>query len=771
VRHLLFFLLLFIFGHSHAQDYIVNVQQFGIENGLAGRDVGILFIDRDGFLWISGHNYFQRYDGYDFKSYDLEGPGGKVHSIHSISQDEEGWLRMRVQYETTTWQLDILFFDPISGEVVSKEKKLDRQTAATLDLLSNTKKFAASSKPFDNSREYFSGTKNIIILDYTSKHLDTIPLSSSDDEKHSIQLIDHNGNFWMTKSREEECLLKANSKGVVQDSICPEEENRFLGHGAFEWNNQVYLIGKDRLNAYIGLGNLKRQTNGQDFIYKVNESGNLQTIFKAPFGYQVFKFFDGRIWCIGALGWKVYKLDGTFEFELNRADYGNALFENFDFASFIKDKSGKIYFGTAFGLNIIEAKRNPFKNYYSKKKNEQLSINNSARGIYEMEDEIIVNFEFGALVSIPKSNPDTFEIHASHSFNGEKTGKYNGRPILRDKNDNFLIGEAGYIRKWSSDFYQQEKIQLQEYIDTWSLWIDEEGCIWAGVNNGLAVTCDKQTSFTEYANKAIGIAHDRLEIYQIQSDSAGLVWLSTTQGLYAFDKNQKKVIEHYHSKGKGKYNLPAKLIYYLHIDKDNNKWFGTSNGLVFWNNKTNEKKLFNRNDGLSNNVIYAIKEDDYNRLWLSSDYGIMSFDKKSFAVRNYLPKDGTSDYEFNRVSHHQSKNGRIYFGSLNGVTSFHPKDFVENEKNHQSVAIANYEIFDGAETKLLNKTKELSDTKIITFHPRDRYFKLKFVLPTFDEQNKILYGWKMESVYEDWTYQKENTLQFSAFLSICRSGS
>ena len=84
----------------------------------------------------------------------------------------------------------------------------------------------------------------------------------------------------------------------------------------------------------------------------------------------------------------------------------------------------------------------------------------------------------------------------------------------------------------------------------------------------------------------------------------------------------------------------------MHIDKDGNKWLGTRSGLVFWNTKTDEKRLFNRNDGLSSKVIYAVYEDKHNRLWLSSNYGIMSFDKESYHVNAYLLKDGIAQEEF-----------------------------------------------------------------------------------------------------------------------------
>jgi ligand-binding sensor domain-containing protein len=70
-RLLIIFLLLNTFCQLSAQKYTADVQQLGIEDGLAHRQVLQLFEDKDGFLWIAIVKDLQRYDGYKLKSYDL----------------------------------------------------------------------------------------------------------------------------------------------------------------------------------------------------------------------------------------------------------------------------------------------------------------------------------------------------------------------------------------------------------------------------------------------------------------------------------------------------------------------------------------------------------------------------------------------------------------------------------------------------------------------------------------------------------------------------
>lgn len=67
-RLLIIFLLLNTFCQLSAQKYTADVQQLGIEDGLAHRQVSQVFEDKDGFFWMATVKDLQRYDGYKIKS-------------------------------------------------------------------------------------------------------------------------------------------------------------------------------------------------------------------------------------------------------------------------------------------------------------------------------------------------------------------------------------------------------------------------------------------------------------------------------------------------------------------------------------------------------------------------------------------------------------------------------------------------------------------------------------------------------------------------------
>ena len=302
---------------------------------------------------------------------------------------------------------------------------------------------------------------------------------------------------------------------------------------------------------------------------------------------------------------------------------------------------------------------------------------------------------------------------------------------------------------------------------------DYKGNLWIGNGTGLVYKNANENVIREFENpKSLkGVKNKQGAIQNMIPRADGKVWFCSWNGLFLFDPETASVIARYGSDASDEYYLPADIFYYIHQDKEGIYWVGTGDGLIRWkgpkaeqnkailSNSDEEYRLFTRSDGLSNDVIYAIFEDDYNRLWMSSDYGIMSLDKKTLDVQAYLPKDGISHQEFNRIAQFQEEDGTIYFGGLNGITAFHPKDFFGNKNPSPKLLITGLEVFDGIEEKLLDKIKDIQLTQEINFYPNDRFFRLKFVLPTFQDKSQILYAWKIEGVDKNWNYQKENSLQ------------
>ncbi|MEM6265750.1 MAG: ATP-binding protein, partial [Bacteroidota bacterium] len=202
-------------------------------------------------------------------------------------------------------------------------------------------------------------------------------------------------------------------------------------------------------------------------------------------------------------------------------------------------------------------------------------------------------------------------------------------------------------------------------------------------------------------------------------------------------------------------------------------WLGTSGGGLIrleteYSRAIQEGKdqphyqQFTTEEGLTNNQIYAVYEDGRENLWLSSDYGIIKFHKHTFETKAYLPKDGITHHEFNRISHYRDNDSMLYFGGLNGVTAFNPKDFYQSSPNPQfPLLIKDFQQFDSRENQLLNRTEDLRDNARIILRPENRFFLLEYALLDFQNPGKIQYRWKVDGFDPNFIYTRKNLIRVS----------
>ncbi|MEL6926509.1 MAG: HAMP domain-containing sensor histidine kinase, partial [Bacteroidota bacterium] len=99
-------------------------------------------------------------------------------------------------------------------------------------------------------------------------------------------------------------------------------------------------------------------------------------------------------------------------------------------------------------------------------------------------------------------------------------------------------------------------------------------------------------------------------------------------------------------------------------------------------------------------------------------------------IKVYLPEDGITFREFNRAAHQTDTLGNLYFGSLNGITYFHPKDFVDRFREIPNVPLllTEYKLIAGSSEKRESRMASFLATGQIVLHPGDRHLQLGFAL-------------------------------------------
>lgn len=723
-----------------SNDYTIDVQQFGLEDGLWHRSVQTVFEDKNGFIWIGTDKGLQRYDGHDFKTWTKADKTGLLYYISAIGQDDAGWLWL--------WnndRLKFVFLHPETEEILSVEERFG--TDFPLHKNNNKQKnwnHGHERLQVDTAGKFYFSLSNGQIITYQSTTGFQFYNTNIQAHHFEIKFIDSQNNIWI--SADYKYLYKISlENGILNTYHLQEKANTtqqvFLGNFS-EWQQSVYFSAR--------IENTLSNTTQLTEIDKHGQLHFLQFEEKGIFSIQL-----GKYWTWTQTGWKIYDWNTkTLLQTLDRKDYDNSLFDG-SYSPFTDSKK-RVWIYGQLGLNKILLRPNRFQTYLSFEEDNK-PFQNSARGIWVEKDTIVVNFEGSHTIQLDKKQPENWTIFRDET---------EARPILKTENGQFLMGYPFALKTLGNSGEVLHNYTNQLSVGIWSLHEDARKKLWIGAGNALLYKEKTDSLLQQYQATTDGFGFNtrRGAIQNMIPDSDDLVWFCSWTGLYLFDIQKERILARFAADEPIERYLPADLFYYIYKDEGGIYWVGTNEGLIKWefsmdDLRSIQHQTFTRKDGLSNDVIYAIFEDTHQRLWMSSDYGIMSFDKESQAVKTYLPKDGISHHEFNRTSQFQTKDGTIYFGGLNGITAFHPDDFVGDVNVYPKMLISDYEIFDGEAERLINKVGEVRTSRTITFHPNDRFFRLKFVLPAFEDVAQMLYAWKIEGVDKDWNYQKENSLQ------------
>jgi len=107
---------------------------------------------------------------------------------------------------------------------------------------------------------------------------------------------------------------------------------------------------------------------------------------------------------------------------------------------------------------------------------------------------------------------------------------------------------------------------------------------------------------------------------------------------------------------------------------------GYDYGLAEINFKQQTKKIFTINDGMPSQLVYDLKLDPSNNLWMSSDYGLIRYSISKNQFKNLTPTEGAQGYEYNAWANFMTKDGDFIYGGQGGINYFNYKDITDNEQ-------------------------------------------------------------------------------------------
>ena len=359
------------------------------------------------------------------------------------------------------------------------------------------------------------------------------------------------------------------------------------------------------------------------------------------------------------------------------------------------------------------------------------SHDRSIRGMLLIGNKLYVNSPKGDCIL----NLDNFSVTGSNICNNQ------GLAVMSDGNGFWAGGHGGIIARIEPG---KDRViyPLDRLSDVTSFLRCSTGIL-AGTSNGLykISTADRKVEPTRFLSTGI---------YYLYQNARG-IWACTTNGLFLIDE-QGNTLAHFLGPQSGIY---FDRINHLYEDENGDFWLATNGaGIIHWSEKKGVIRHFTESDGLSNSDIHAVYDDRMGYLWLPSNYGLMRLHKESGRIQAFFKRNGIADSEFNSQSHYQAADGRLFFGGVNGVTAFYPKDIPLTEDKTPVLRLVEARTFQIKSGSYQNHLREFDTGSPVPVTPDDDYLDIRVSPLVYDDVNQIRYSWRIEGYSDNWVQQQ-----------------
>ncbi len=278
---------------------------------------------------------------------------------------------------------------------------------------------------------------------------------------------------------------------------------------------------------------------------------------------------------------------------------------------------------------------------------------------------------------------------------------------------------------------------------------DSEGLYWLGCDNRLVIYNPENGSYNEFEDQSGTIKDGNFGniTFLTQGKNNKTIWVATREkGIFKINKSDG-IINHFDSSTDPK--LPHNRI--LALEENNGKlWIGSAAGLGVLDLSTDSIIVYKRSNGLPNNFINGLLTEGDSAIWVSTDNGLSRLDIPSNTFANFFKSDGLTKNEFNRMSFYKSKEGRMYFGGIDGVNAFFPSARYGERQNKMKspLVLSKFVLFDGEHDHIKSN---FTAGEPIVINPHDEAFTFFFSLADYTEPDVHLYCHMLEGRDKTWT--------------------
>lgn len=709
---------------AHGQESNVEIKVYDFGDGLSHRNVFKILQDEEGFIWMATINGLNRFDGYEFLTFDSRS------ATHRIPHDAVSDMVLDASGNLWLSHPDYLYLLPQNGKDSSRVKIKRGDIVRRESVVPYNLHFDRSGKLWMAVYDERSAQTSIQFYraDSTLQTLFTVPgqyprrpIVSWDGQ---VYLAAHATEIWiLDQAGEKKSVISLtggkDSANIVQFQTTPDGIYALLDDGRVYVKRPTWSAFREH-----AVNELIRRRTVQASTLLVDERENI--------------WIGGRgvLWFYDELSQRLVDYDAPVRQQVKNTCTYRHLFQ---------DQSGTIWVASDFGaIKIVQSNR-LFEHYLSGGSEYCSNVYCSTRGMAEdAQGHIYISYYNSIHVLDPQTNGIRLLFPSNDFFNF---------PFGLQYHEGALYTGNG-LRINLTDL-RIDTLFKKPQQDLGSVIVDREGNLWFGYQQWLfryQARKDSLWEFTDSQGRWDSLAGNISYLYE--SPLNGDIWVATLEsGLYRLARGRERA-EHYHSGADSPAVLGTNQVNVVYQDRQGRLWLGTANGLHRLDPATNELKIFGPDDGLPNSFVNGILAEGDSVLWVSTDNGLCRFSLSSHSCISFTTQDGLTSNEFNRISFFRSRDGRFYFGGLNGVNAFYPsRRFLEEgqERREADLLFTGFTHLDGASDQLFTYDFGLDPTETLILTHNDRTFSLRFALADYHQPLTNVYSYQLENYDKDWS--------------------
>ena len=295
-----------------------------------------------------------------------------------------------------------------------------------------------------------------------------------------------------------------------------------------------------------------------------------------------------------------------------------------------------------------------------------------------------------------------------------------------------------------------------------SLFTDSEGNLWIGCLDGDMACFPSGKNIS----RGVGKTAFYLPVNEVQciteSKDKRSIAVGTSHGCYLIDKQNPMHPRRFFYPGQ----YPDKDINFfvnsMVYQNSSHVWIGTDGGGLYdYDLTTNKFRNYTTQESLPSNAVYGLIKGKNGKLWLSTDKGLAFIYQGKVVNLNFFKG---LEREYNRMSVACTSDGRMLFGSNDGVVALAPM-FAKGLNYAAPLRIHRVEVEGVERTDQWNESLfEMLQEGTLQLHHHENTLIVSFESINYQYQHDIQYQYYLEGYDRNWS--KLSSYQLARFVNL-----